>query len=340
MSAVQPGATGDRVRPRLVLVLSSPRSGSTLLGKVLASTGRVVDVGELSRLARRYDKGCWCGEPYARCRVWAPVLAGETTGDQLAPAGPPALPRRLRWWAFAHLLGGRRLGRANPTVEQYLDHLATVTLRLSSSSPGAAIVDTSKESSHLIAMTALPAEVHLIRLLRDPRGVVWSRQRKLVATTGRVHRRYLVQDALSWSGIVLLGWVMARGSATASSQVVWYDDLVAAPRAVVGSLATIPALRSAAVDLDEDGRLRVREDHAVGGNVRFRKRNPWSDEQGRSDRWAPVELRLDERWRRELGHFDRALVAALTAPARFLVRHPRPMETGRIGDRPSSAGTS
>lgn len=321
MSGVHPDATGLPERPQIVLVLASPRSGSTLLGKVLASTGRALDVGELSRLHRRYNNGCWCGQPYDRCPVWAPVLAGGTVGGERATATPPALPRGLRRWAMAQLFG-QILSRSNRPAEQYRDHLATVTVRLRRASPGAVIVDTSKDWSHQIAMAALPAEVHLIRLLRDPRGVVWSRQRKLVAETGRVHRRHVVQDALAWSTVVVLGALMSRRTATGSDHVVWYDDLVADPQAVISSLAAIPAFTGATVDLDEQARLQVREDHAVGGNTRFRKRNPSADRRGRSNSWEPVELRLDERWRRELGGLDRVLVAALTAPARLVAARP------------------
>lgn len=320
-SGGHPGTSGHSERPQIVLVLSSPRSGSTLLGKVLASTGRAVDVGELSRLSRRYDNGCWCGQAYDRCPVWAPVLAGGTVDDERATASPPAPPRGLRWWAIAQLFAPI-LSCSNPPAEQYRDHLESVIVRLWRASPEVAIVDTSKEWSHQIAMAALPAEVHLIRLLRDPRGVVWSRQRKLLAETGRVHRRHVVQDALAWSTVVVLGALMSRRTAIASDHVVWYDDLVADPQAIIGSLAAIPALTGATVDFDEQARLRVKEDHAVGGNIRFRKRNPSADRRGRSNTWEPVELRLDERWRRELGRLDRGLVTALTAPARLFAARP------------------
>ena len=148
-----PGTTDgncmEAAQKTLVYIAGYGRSGSTLLGRLIASTGRALDVGEVAMapLFLYRPKGrCACGTRMTACPVWGAL-----------PQALRELPRRP---ANRH------------------DHAALLRAILAVS-PQPTIVDSSKTAAALafrpiFLSRNLPVRLCLVHLVRDPRAVVWS----------------------------------------------------------------------------------------------------------------------------------------------------------------------
>lgn len=137
-------------RRRLIYIGGYGRSGSTLLGRIMARRDEVLDLGEVVRTARRLKRRrhyyCTCGQPLKQCSVW----------------------RRVR-------LPADWSGRRNVDRAAHLRLLEQVMAR----TRRRVIVDSSK-TAHRQAFTPgylkrhIDADFTMVHLVRDPRGVVWS----------------------------------------------------------------------------------------------------------------------------------------------------------------------
>ena len=68
----------------LIYIISSPRSGSTLLANILGNSSGIFNVGELtslngfinqnSRQAIAFNNKCSCGSSFLDCSFWKPIL--------------------------------------------------------------------------------------------------------------------------------------------------------------------------------------------------------------------------------------------------------------------------
>jgi hypothetical protein len=285
-------------RPGLLYVLSSGRSGSTLLELLLSTHPDVTTVGELHALGHVLDSAeqrCGCGSPMRACPVWSTVAAGHVV--ERAPVSvsllreAPGVGRVIRARWLTEVLRGWRgpmaVRFADRTVEATADVLGAVAVA------GVAQprwwVDASKDPYrfHLLATGSWRPLVAL-HVVRDPRGFVH-------AMAGTSLRR-TVRMALRWDVQQLLFARVATEVPRPARLRVRYEDLATSPADVLRRLA-------AALEVDPSRfapeRLREQRPHAVAGNaMRFDDR--------------PVTL--DERWKRSSPWWQRQMVWLLCGP--------------------------
>jgi hypothetical protein len=268
-------------------VLSSGRSGSTLLELLLATHPAVETLGEvmlLPALARDPLTRCGCGRPLTACAVWAPILTGDRGWGAVCPdplrerldAG-----RTLRPALLPDVLAGRARPGTRPFAESYAERALAVmaAARARLTRPGEVpplVVDASKDPYRLALLAfSGAAELWVVHLVRDPRGYVRSTRRPGdgLARTARRAARWVTQQGLAerLRRTVPAGrWTTLR-----------YEDLAVNPGEVLARLGGRLGLAPA---FDPDA-FRAQLTHALGGNPM----------RGRDD---PV--RLDERWRHDL----------------------------------------
>ncbi|WP_045363682.1 sulfotransferase family protein [Methyloceanibacter caenitepidi] len=143
------GKSARTAQRTLVYVAGYGRSGSTLVGRLIASTGQALDVGEVAMAPLFLSKPksrCSCGARLTACPVWG------------------AVPEELR--------------QLPPRPANRHDHAALLRAILEVSTQQT-IVDSSKTAAllafrpHFLSRT-LPVKLYLVHLVRDPRAVVWS----------------------------------------------------------------------------------------------------------------------------------------------------------------------
>lgn len=297
---------------KVVAVLGYGRSGSTLLGRILGGPEGFVHVGELVTLwrSRRSESRCGCGEPVDRCRFWtALVETSEGTIRELRRVHGAVM--RLR-----HL---RRLLRTDPDWPQlasFRTHLAELYRSVAQASGARVLIDSSKSSKLGAVLVNLDLDVRLVHLVRDPRATAYSWWMGKPTDPGGPleNLRYPAwRAARGWvAGNAASAWVLRNGGRPGIR--VRYEDLVRAPRPVLGRILEAIGEPGAALPLVGERTARLGMEHAIGGNP---------DRFSRGD----IDIRLDRRWLDGQRRSDRAVVTGLTLP--WLLRYGYPVRAPR-----------
>jgi hypothetical protein len=169
------------------------------------------------------------------------------------------------------------------------------------------IVDSSKIPSHGLLLTRIPsADVRVVHLVRDSRGVVFSWQKHVRKPDRPADADEMLRyGALSASARYVLYNLLTESLRRAGAPYlrVRYEDLLADPARTLQRILRGVGIAQgdSALHFLTDGSAALRPSHTVDGNpMRFER--------------GPVRLRLDDEWRTSLGRRDRVLVSLLTAP--------------------------
>jgi hypothetical protein len=300
-----PNVHNDRVK--VLYVVGWGRSGSTILDNVLGQLDGFFSVGELFYVWDRNmlnNRFCGCGQPFGECEVWAGIMReafGGTDGVnvremiRLRDGGA-----RTRHVPLMLAPGGE--AKLKSRLDGYLDKLGMLYQGIQRSTGSRVIVDSSKLPSYGRVLEMVPAvDLYVVHLVRDPRAVTHSWQRKRVEPdTGTLMRQYnvfespLIWDA--WNGITELFWRRRQKRYLRMR----YEDFVADPRKAIGLILDLVGESASSFPI-AGSKVELGVTHTVGGNPsRFKT--------------GPVKLHLDEEWKAEMKQSRKAIVTALSWP--------------------------
>jgi hypothetical protein len=283
---------GDSEPLRIIYVAGSMRSGSTLLGEILAPLYGCIVVGELTDIweAIRLGETCSCGEDVMDCPLWGYAWDGLRNKWQIDTRQLEELQEQARAAARLHLLRcrlGRPRGEYATLTTDMLSNLARMSVTRT-------IVETTKHPAGLSERLGNPKfEVHVVHLVRDPRAVVAAHMR----SARRPYQRGLppgdgmLRATAKW---IFDNVAIRRLASKAKSySLVTYDEIVARPD------ATRARIRAAA-GIDDMASEQIMDHQLVGNPSRLR---------------GSQHLAVDERWRGELRCQERWLISAVAVPA-------------------------
>jgi hypothetical protein len=299
---------------RVIYILGSGRSGSTVLDTVLGHHADVVGVGELGGLHRAVcvnNEYCACGRRGRECPFWVDVLTRwERAVGPARAARYLALQRRFQRLgpaSWARLSAGRialtqSLGRyLQLTHELYRSIAATSGKRI--------VVDSSKNPLRAAALARIPElDLRLIHLVRDGRAVAWSVKKPLPKNEqAGVHAALRPHPAWRtigyWAVVNLLAEWVQRGRSDRSVRI-RYEDFVSEPRLALGRIGACCGLEFGPVADDVLAGRPIPVGHTIAGN-RLRMA-------------GSVRLRPDWEWLEKLPAADRSLCWRLAGP---LLKH-------------------
>jgi hypothetical protein len=196
-------------------------------------------------------------------------------------------------------------------IDAYTQALSKVYRAIAEITQGAIIVDSTKDPPYVLAIRQLPiVRLRVVHLVRDSRGVVFSWQKKvdrpeLSGIPGKEH--------LSLGGIPLLKsapeWMLRNllfhsiRSMSTPCLFVQYESLLAKPSFEISRILAFAGNSNPSAQIEglTDTKYESKLQHTVGGNrIRFLR--------------GPVQLRLDESWKRDMRRRDRFLVTLITFP--------------------------
>jgi hypothetical protein len=292
-------------------VLSTGRSGSTLLEMLLATHPEVTSLGELQllpHLLREPEAQCQCGKTFPTCPMWGPLVSGPGARDALAAMTlfreSKDAGRVIRWRWLPELLAGRTGRRARAEASGYASFTFDAVTRATRLCGARVVVDTSKDPYRLHVLLAASAaggiDIRVVQLVRDPRGFVAStigagrtghsrthpdRRAPSTARVVRVAARWLIQHLLFELLLADRAVLLVR-----------YEDLACDPRSVLARIGAWLGVDPTGFDPPA---FRTTPGHAVGGNPMRHRRDP---------------IVLDERWRSDLRRWHATLVWWICAP--------------------------
>lgn len=303
--------TPAAARPRVIYIMGSGRSGTTLLGSILGEYAGAFAAGEVSYLWERgilEPRGCGCGAEPMECPIWGPVIQRVSAGKDPHGVAREQL-RRRREIRLRHTRALLRRGPISasgpetpdgtttlPDADRYGAVLQEVYRAIARETGSSVIVDTSKHPADAAVVGRLAdIESIFVHVVRDPRGVThsWRRRKHGIA------RRKAILAALDWVATNRAADSVRRRHAK-SSLLLRYEDLMGAPANEVARIVALAGLPPAPSPFSDARTVELRTNHTVSGNP---------------DRFVagPTTIALDDRWRREMPSSLKALVTAVTA---------------------------
>jgi hypothetical protein len=294
--------------PTVVYLGGFGRSGSTLVERVLGAAPGWVNVGELVDLARSVapaDERCGCGLPFSRCEVWCRVGEAAFGGwDDTVLRRLVALHRAAaRQRHLPAMLVSRRASQALRDLRAAYRAIYTAVADITGAR---VVVDASKGPALGQALAGGgDLDVRLLNIVRDPRAVAWSWNRRVERPHGGSDQMWRIpphRAAAQWSALQLEMEAIARLGAVRSARM-RYEDFVADPAGTLHAATARLGVPIGPGDLPVVGGTTVRlaPSHGLSGNPsRFRS--------------GSVALRRDDQWADQMPVADRVVVTALTAP--------------------------
>ncbi|CAN5619000.1 sulfotransferase [soil metagenome] len=297
---------------QVIFVIGNQRSGSTLLANLLGELEGFFAAGELfnlwDRSLQRATARCGCGALLHDCSCWRAILGPITADLDLAEAraAQRAAVRPGNLWA-------RPPGRST-----HLELMGRLYRSIAAETGDRLVVDSSKSPAYAATLNRLPgiAALH-IHLVRDPRGIVYSRQRGWQTREGERPADDPIEP-LPWPTVarVVGSWVRTNLAAEVvvrrwprSSLRVRYEDLMARPADTLALIAAAAGASIGAWPFESPDIARVSTQHVAAGNPsRFRT--------------GPLHLREDRAWCDGLPRHQQRLVATLAAPLLRRYRYP------------------
>ncbi len=306
--------TVDKVR--VLYIAGMPRSGSTILGRLLGELPGAVHVGELGLFTTPGFQavfGCECRQSVAECGFWQDVFQHVGGFDALNAAALQETRGQYRLRTLPRLLLPKTPDQAR-RLQEYLTALGTLYTAVRDVSGAKIIVDGSKDPIYGYLLSRVPAvEVQAVHLVRDSRAVAFSHQRVKKYSPHRADSGYLPrsapwQTALAWNATTLL-----EGAAAPAPLLLRYEDFVADPVAAIRRLWERVGEPTPPLDFLSEPVLHLHQGHTVAGNPdRFQ---------------SEVKIKPDTEWQTKMPASDRRLVTALTWPLLLRFGYLKPPKT-------------
>lgn len=206
---------------KVVYVCCHGRSGSTLLGAVAGLMPQHSFVGEVRTIwddGIRDNHNCGCGVPFRSCHFWIEVFERAFGGfdSPTALAAGALLSRHMKvsskpalWLA---LLRNDRQHALTCTLARALEPLYRAIHGVSG---GHVIVDTSKHARFGFIVSNIPGvDVRFVNMIRDVRGVVYSRAKPALMRDGSVRHAGHSRRRGYMIGQILGRWLLRNSLAS------------------------------------------------------------------------------------------------------------------------------
>ncbi|MGH3087471.1 MAG: sulfotransferase family protein [Rubrobacteraceae bacterium] len=293
---------------KVLYIAGFGRSGSTILANSLARIDGFFSGGEMNFIWKHAlieNRLCGCGRHSRECPLWNAVFdrafggmenvdAKEIMRLQYSGARTRHIPRMLTEGGRSEL--EKRMGKFLTSSARLYEAIKSVT-------NSRVIVDSSKEPAYGRAIAMIPEiDLRVLHLVRDPRAAAysWLKKKEQPDSADRefMHQKSAFDSAALWDV-----W-------NVSIETLWrndrymrlrYEDFVAEPKESFRNILDFTDEPDSKLPLAGENEVRLGVSHTISGNP------------NRFDTGS-VELKPDDRWKKEMASKDRAVVTALTAP--------------------------
>ena len=297
-------------KPKLLIILSYPKSGSTVLGELIGNeVNEFLHIGEMERLWYSTEhkkslyplKDCSCGERLKSCSFWKPYLnkivekIEEINKTQNLNLDNGSFLNFREEFLTKNKLSGKE-------VEIYTDIINTIYKTVSTVEQKI-ILDSSKELWYAKYLESTELfDISYIHLVRDLERVVYSRQKKLKkynSKTGKISLsyKYMIYDIFKWN---LINYKIYRFLSDKKSMFVHHADIVKSPQDILKKVAKLYNIDLILPkQLIENREFYINENHLIHGN-RFRKQR------------GLIQLKMDNRPLTELTYNQKKILKFCT----------------------------
>lgn len=285
------------------------RSGSTILGSVLGSCKGFFFGGEIRNIWKQsllHNRLCGCGVPLKECSFWEKVFDKAFGGIDNVNADEIIKKLELSYYSrFAPvklLPGGEQYFKSKALSVPEMEKLFIGIHEISNSR---VIVDTTKSPVYGYLLSLMDnLDVYVIHLVRDPRGIAYSRKKKMLQPDKEqeiyIERFNSFDSSIKWDVRNIFSeflWEKNRNKYL----MIRYEDFIAKPKEIISEILNFISESDASMPFTSDNEVELSVNHSVWGNPsRFKK--------------GKIELKPDNEWKTKLTGFDRFISTACTFP--------------------------
>lgn len=301
---------------QIICISGQGRSGSTLLTQVLGQHSDITSVGELFPFSERFIDSvatCACGKNVQQCPFWSDVLKYPEMEEAIGKLGQIEFHKLMRLRNFLFFVKKLQHGDIPPPLKLGAEAISLVVNRIQKASPCSTIVDASKKPNAALLYYLAGFQVHILHLVRDSRGIVYSwrgRSGEENFTGGRnvslrINRLQICRSSLEYYFYNL--FAESAGKLMNSCQQVNYEDFTQSPATNLSRIFTAFGLTDESSQIVFDNTFCMEESlHIMSGNsARFNH--------------GQVKIEKDQEWQSCMNRIDRAITTVITYPV--LKRH-------------------
>ena len=261
-------AETDSGGPRILYIMGTGRSGTTILEILLANNPGVFGVGEVTYIFQDgfiEDVTCSCGEQTSSCDLWSRIRqlcdwSRDDISDLFTLFGKIAGHSR-----FPQVATGLVSQGAKKQFQQVNECLFGAVAELTKTS---VIVDSSKRPGRALALfRAFPGRVQVICLTRSPAGLVAAFQKS--DTAEQLPKKPLGACAYYLYAMACLR--IAAWQLGTRALLIRYEDLMSEPQETLGKIESWGGIDLSTVKLKIAENQWLEVGHIVTGN-RFRRK--------------------------------------------------------------------
>ena len=288
---------------RVLYIGGCGRSGSTVLDTILGNHPTMESVGEACHIATNAwlddDSFCACGQTGRDCEFWREVH--RQWSRRVGAVDMVAYVRAAQEIEFG-LRPSLTRNRMKARDPKYLDYARLTTGLLAAIrdvSGSEIVVDSSKVVARALVLSMVEGvDLRLVHLIRDCRGVAWSRKKRFrkdvragVYKDDQGHG--VARSAMVWARANLLVGQLRRSLPSESSIRLRYEDLISQPAVELQRIGRLAGVNLEALAEGVVGGLPMKTGHTIAGN-RLRMA-------------GAVRLRSDVEWVEKLTWRERTL---------------------------------
>lgn len=288
------------------------RSGSTVLGSVLGEIEGFFFGGEIRNLWNRVlleNRLCGCNKPIKECSVWKKILDNafdDFTEDHLKQMKELIMSNtRNRHVPLLFLPQSKKTYKLK--LKDYLNNLQRLFLSIHETMSSRVIIDSSKSLAYNFMLSLIDAiDLYTIHLIRDPRGVNYSRLKTKVHQDSNNGKTILMKkinpfvNSLMWD-LRNVSSELLLNKNQKNHITMRYEDFAKYPKETINKILNLLGEKNLKLPFVSDNAVTLSTNHAVWGN-------PSRFKTGR------VELKLDEEWKTKMKAGDKLLSTVLTWP--------------------------
>jgi hypothetical protein len=250
---------------------------------------------------------CACGARCNSCRRWRNVrVRWERHGGSVTEhiVWQNRYLRMRRFWRLV-----QNIRRPTADFQTYVAKTRLLYRCISEEFGTNILVDSSKWPLHALFLSNVPRiDVRIIHLVRDPRGVAWSRQKTFGQAESKPrpsHAQSIWYSAFAWNLVNFSVSRVRRRVHPSDSARIRYEDLCLQPRSTLERIGTVADVRVDPVVARVENEEGLPVGHTVAGNrLRLQKH---------------VRLQTPDRaWRQGLSSLENLAISIICGPSMYL----------------------
>jgi len=280
-------------KPKVIYIMGCGRSGTTIMDILLGNHAGFQSVGELNNapLAWNKDETCGCGLSLRECDIWKNVGSDCFQNDSTNVHYEILKHQRdieRQVSIVKHVLG--LFDRS--VIDAYHSYVYDTFRILKTSASVHTVIDSSKSIGRGLALLKnTRLDVQIIHLVRDPRGVFFSFQKKNLVTP----TMNILSLALYWNSVNLLASLLKLKFGKNKFLRIRYEDLVTNSDLVITQIENFVGEDLSDVKQKLRDEVPMDRGHlAMGNRVRSQK--------------VALKLRPDFSWKKSIKFYQRMLV--------------------------------